>query len=75
MKRLLSIIIILGSIFSHWKFILESNIEREQVSVNKRRCIVLEQKTMLYVVFIAMDILAMILYCIVMKLLELQIGF
>ena len=54
---------------------LESNIEREQVSVNKRRCIVLEQKTMLYVVFIAMDILAMILYCIVMKLLELQIGF
>lgn len=54
---------------------LESNIEREQVSVNKKRCIVLEQKTMMYVVFIAMDILAMILYCIVMKLLELQIGF
>lgn len=54
---------------------LESNIEREQVSVNKKRCLILEQKTMLYVVFIAMDILAMILYCIVMKLLELQIGF
>lgn len=54
---------------------LENNIEREQVSVNKRRCMVLEHKTMLYVIFIAMDILAMILYCIIMKLLELQIGF
>lgn len=54
---------------------LESNIEREQVSVNKRRCIMLEHKTMMYVIFIAMDILAMILYCIIMKLLELQIGF
>lgn len=54
---------------------LENNIEREQVSVNKRRCMVLEHKTMLYVIFIAMDILAMILYCIIMKLLEFQIGF
>ena len=36
---------------------------------------ILEQKTMMYVIFIAMDILAMILYCIIMKLLELQIGF
>ena len=54
---------------------LESSIEREQVSVNKRRCMILEQKTMMYVIFIAMDILAMILYCIIMKLLELQIGF
>lgn len=54
---------------------LESNIEREQVSVNKRRCIMLEHKTMMYVILIAMDILAMILYCIIMKLLELQIGF
>ncbi len=54
---------------------LENNIEREQVSVNKKRCIMLEHKTMIYVIFIAMDILAMILYCIVLKLLQLQIGF
>ena len=54
---------------------LEQNIEREQISVNKRRCLRLEQKTMLYVILIAMDILAMILYCISMKLMELQIGF
>ena len=54
---------------------LENNIEREQVSVNKRRCIMLEHKTMMYVIFIAMDILAMILYCIVIKLLELTAGF
>lgn len=54
---------------------LEQNIEREQISVNKRRCLRLEQKTMLYVILIAMDILAMILYCIIMKLMELQIGF
>lgn len=54
---------------------LENNIEREQVSVNKKRCIMLEHKTMMYVIFIAMDILAMILYCIVIKLLELQLGF
>lgn len=54
---------------------LENNIEREQVSVNKKRCIMLEHKTMMYVIFIAMDILAMILYCIIIKLLELQLGF
>ncbi len=54
---------------------LENNIEREQVSVNKKRCLMLEHKTMMYVIFIAMDILAMILYCIIMKLLEMQIGF
>lgn len=54
---------------------LENNIEREQVSVNKKRCIMLEHKTMIYVIFIAMDILAMILYCIIIKLLELQLGF
>ena len=54
---------------------LENNIEREQISVNKRRCLMLEHKTMIYVILIAMDILAMILFCIVMKLLELQIGF
>jgi pilus assembly protein TadC len=54
---------------------LENNIEREQVSVNKKRCLMLEHKTMMYVIFIAMDILAMILYCIIMKLLQLQIGF
>lgn len=54
---------------------LEQNIEREQISVNKRRCLRLEQKTMLYVILIAMDILAMILYCIIMKLMELQLRF
>ena len=54
---------------------LENNIEREQISANKRRCLMLEHKTMMYVIFIAMDILAMILYCIIMKLLEMQIGF
>lgn len=54
---------------------LESNIEREQISVNKRKCLVLEQKTMMYVIFIAIDILAIIMYCIIMKLLEMQIGF
>lgn len=54
---------------------LENNIEREQISVNKKRCIMLEHKTMMYVIFIAMDILAMILYCIIIKLLELQLGF
>ena len=54
---------------------LENNIEREQVSVNKRRCMILEHKTMMYVIFIAMDILAMILFCIIMKLFELTAGF
>ena len=54
---------------------LENNIEREQVSVNKRRCVVLEQKTTLYVIMIAMDILGMLLYCIIMKLMDMQIGF
>lgn len=54
---------------------LENNIEREQASVNKRRCMILEHKTMMCVIFIAMDLMAMILYCIIMKLLEMQIGF
>ena len=54
---------------------LENNIEREQVSVNKRRCVVLEQKTTIYVIMIAMDILGMLLYCIIMKLMAMQIGF
>ena len=54
---------------------LDNNIEREQVSVNKRRCMILEHKTMMYVIFIAMDILAMILFCIIMKLFELTAGF
>ena len=54
---------------------LENNIEREQVSVNKRRCMILEHKTMMYVIFIAMDILAMILFCIIIKLFELTAGF
>lgn len=54
---------------------LESNIEREQVSINKNRCMLLEKKTMMYVIFIAMDILGMILYCIIVKLLELTAAF
>lgn len=54
---------------------LENNIEREQVSVNKRRCLILEHKTMMYVIFIAMDLMLMIMYAIIMKLLALQIGF
>ena len=54
---------------------LENNIEREQVSVNKRRCMILEHKTMMYVIFIAMDILAMMLFCIIMQLFELTAGF
>jgi hypothetical protein len=54
---------------------LESNIEREQISVNKRRCVLLENKTMMYVRLLAFDLLSVILYCIIMKLLALQIGF
>lgn len=54
---------------------LENNIEREQIGVNKRRCVMLENKTMFYVMLIAFDILAVILYCIIMKLLEMQIAF
>ncbi len=54
---------------------LESNIEREQISVNKKRCVILENKTMMYVMLIAFDILAVILYCIIMKLLDMQLGF
>ena len=54
---------------------LENNIEREQIGVNKRRCVILENKTMMYVMMIAFDILGVILYCIIMKLLEMQIAF
>ena len=54
---------------------LENNIEREQVSINKRRCTILEHKTMMYVILIAMDLMAVILYCIIMKLLELTMAF
>jgi Flp pilus assembly protein TadB len=54
---------------------LENNIEREEVSVNKRRCLMLEHKTMMYVIFIAMDLLIMMMYCIIMKLLALQFAF
>ncbi len=54
---------------------LENNIEREQAGVNKRRCVILENKTMMYVMLIAFDILGVILYCIIMKLLEMQIAF
>lgn len=54
---------------------LESNIQREQIGVNKRRCVILENKTMMYVMMIAFDILAVILYCIIMKLMEMQIAF
>lgn len=55
--------------------VLENNIEREQVSVNKRRCVILENKTMMYVMLVAFDILGLILYCVIMKLLDMQIGF
>ena len=54
---------------------LETNINREEVSVNKRRCVMLENKTMMYVMLIAFDILGVILYCIIMKLLDMQIAF
>ena len=54
---------------------LESNIEREQVGVNKRRCVILENKTMMYVMMIAFDLLGVILYCIIMKLFEMQVAF
>lgn len=54
---------------------LENNIEREEVSVNKRRCLMLEHKTMMYVIFIAMDLLIMMMYCIIMMLLALQFAF
>lgn len=54
---------------------LENNIEGQQSSVNKRRAIVLENKTMIYVLLIAFDILALIVYCIIMKLMEIQIAF
>ncbi len=54
---------------------LENNIERGQAGVNKRKCIILENKTMMYVLMIAFDLLAMILYCIIMKLLDMQIAF
>jgi len=55
--------------------VLENNIEREQNSVNKRRLVILENKTMMYVMMVAFDILALILYCVIMKLLDMQIGF
>ena len=54
---------------------LENNIERGQAGVNKRNCIVLENKTMVYVLLVAFDLLLMILYCIIMKLLDMQIAF
>ena len=54
---------------------LENNLERGQAGVNKRKCIVLENKTMVYVLLIAFDLLIMILYCIIMKLLDMQIAF
>ena len=54
---------------------LENNIERGQAGVNKRKCIVLENKTMVYVLLIAFNLLIMILYCIIMKLLDMQIAF
>lgn len=36
---------------------LENNIERGQAGVNKRKCIVLENKTMVYVLLVAFDLL------------------
>ena len=46
MKRLLSIIIILGSIFSLGKFILESNIERDNMSINQGSSFEKENKSL-----------------------------
>lgn len=54
---------------------LENNIEREQVSVNRRKNVILENKTMAYVLLIAFDILAVILYCVIEKLLQMEIAF
>lgn len=52
---------------------LESNITREQAGVNKRRLVVLENKTLMYVMVVAFDILGLLLYCIIMKVLELEV--
>ena len=46
MKRLLSIIIILGSIFSLGIFILESNIERDNMSINQGSSFEKENKSL-----------------------------
>lgn len=54
---------------------LENNIERAQDSVNKKRCVILENKTTMYVMLVAFDILALILYCVIMKLSDMQIAF
>lgn len=54
---------------------LESNITREQAGVNKRRLVILENRTMMYVILIAVSILLLLLYCIVCKIMELQIMF
>ena len=54
---------------------LESNISREQAGVNKRRLVILENRTMMYVMLIAVSILLLLLYCIVCKIMELQIMF
>lgn len=54
---------------------LETNIQRAQTTVNKKRCVVVENKTMMYVMLIAFDILAVILYCIICKLMEMEIAF
>jgi len=53
---------------------LESNITREQSGVNKRRLVILENRTMAYVMIVAFDILGLMLYCIIMKVLDLQIA-
>lgn len=54
---------------------IEDNIERAQVSVNKRRAVMLENKMMAYILLIAFQILAIILYCVIVKLLQMQIAF
>ena len=53
---------------------LESNITREQSGVNKRRLTILENKTLGYVMLVAFDILLVLLYCIIMRVLDLQIA-
>lgn len=54
---------------------LERNIEREENAINKKRNIVIEQKTSLIVLAIACDLIVLLIYCIADKLLMLASEF
>lgn len=54
---------------------LENNIEGQQASVNKRRSIVLENKTMIYVMLLCFVILILIIYCVVLRIMEIAYVF